>query len=134
MEAPPPGSRSLNARALAQDGANLGLRLASKSLLCASIGVIYEAMTDAQETTLIEALKKVDAHGDIAPPYVQDPMTMALRQRAIAADLMRWDDSRGRYVLTGTGRSRISARNRASGAVLRFRRRDESEAPQRKAD
>ncbi|BBU62809.1 hypothetical protein MSC49_27440 [Methylosinus sp. C49] len=92
-------------------------------------------MTDAQETTLIEALKKVDAHGDIAPPHVQDPMTMALRQRAIAADLMRWDDSRGRYVLTGTGRSRISARNRAPGAVLRFRRRDESDgAPQRKAD
>jgi hypothetical protein len=75
-------------------------------------------MTDAQETTLIEALKKVDAHGDIAPPHVQDPMTMALRQRAIAADLMRWDDSRGRYVLTGTGRSRISARNRAPGEII----------------
>lgn len=96
---------------------------------------IRRAMTDSQETTLIEALKKVDAHGDIAPPHVQDPMTMALRQRAIAADLMRWDDSRGRYVLTGTGRSRISARNRAPGAVLRFRRRDEREGDsQRKVD
>ena len=63
-------------------------------------------MTDAQEKSLIEALRKVDAHGDVAP------MTMVLRQRAIQADLMRWDDSRGHYVLTGTGRSRISARRR----------------------
>jgi hypothetical protein len=90
-------------------------------------------MTDAQEAKLIEALIKVDAHGDIAPPHVQDPMTMALRQRAILADLMRWDDNRGRYVLTGTGRSRISARNRAPGAVLRFRRRDERPAPARRS-
>ena len=64
-------------------------------------------MTDAQEKSLIEALRKVDAHGDVAPAHVQDPMTMVLRQRAIQADLMRWDDSRGHYVLTGTGRSRI---------------------------
>ncbi len=93
-------------------------------------------MTELQETRLIEALKKVDAHGDIAPAHVQDPMTMLLRQRAIQADLMRWDDSRGHYVLTGTGRSRISARNRAPGAVLRFRSRDDgaSSAPHRKAD
>ena len=63
-------------------------------------------MTDAQEKRLIEALRKVDAHGDVAPAHVQDPMTMVLRQRAIQADLMRWDDSRGHYVLTGTGRSR----------------------------
>jgi len=31
-------------------------------------------------------------------------MTAVLRQRAVQADLMRWDDSRGHYVLTGTGR------------------------------
>jgi len=80
-------------------------------------------MTEKLEDRLIEALKKVDAHGDIAPDYVHDPMTMALRQRAIQADLMRWDDNRGRYVLTGTGRHRITARNRKPGAVLRFRRR-----------
>ena len=60
-------------------------------------------MTDAQEKRLIEALRKVDAHGDVAPAHVQDPMTMVLRQRAIQADLMRWDDSHGHYVLTGTG-------------------------------
>ena len=60
-------------------------------------------MTDAQEKRLIEALRKVDAHGDVAPAHVQDPMNMVLRQRAIQADLMRWDDSRGHYVLTRHG-------------------------------
>jgi len=82
-------------------------------------------MTDAHEKRLIEALRKVDAHGDIAPAHVQDPMTMVLRQRAIQADLMRWDNIRGQYVLTGTGRSRISGRNYAPGAVVRFKKRDE---------
>ncbi|QGM47483.1 hypothetical protein [Methylocystis heyeri] len=94
-------------------------------------------MTDPHETKLVEALRKVDVHGDIAPAHVQDPMTMVLRQTAIQADLMRWDDSRGHYVLTGTGRNRITARNRAPGAVLRFRRREEIEEtakPQRQAD
>ena len=85
-------------------------------------------MTDAQEKSLIEALRKVDAHGDVAP------MTMVLRQRAIQADLMRWDDSRGHYVLTGTGRSRISARSRVPGAVVRFKTRNDRDdgAPHRK--
>jgi len=93
-------------------------------------------MFDSQEKRLIEALKKVDAHGDVAPAEVHDPMTMVLRQRAIQDDLMRWDDNRGHYVLTGTGRSRISARGRAPGAVVRFRKRDgrDDDAPQRKAD
>ena len=91
-------------------------------------------MIETQEKRLIDALKKVDAHGDVAPAHVQDPMTMVLRQRALQADLMRWDDSRGRYVLTGTGRSRISARGR--GAVVSFRKRDDRAdgAPQRQAD
>ena len=78
---------------------------------------VQTVMTDAHEKRLIEALRKVDAHGDVAPAHVQDPMTMVLRQRAIQADLMRWDDSRGHYVLTGTGRSRISARSRVPGAM-----------------
>ena len=78
-------------------------------------------MTDAQEKRLIEA----DAHGDVAPAHVQDPMTMVLRQRAIQADLMRWDDSRGHYVLTGTGRCRISTRSRVPGAVVRFKTRND---------
>ena len=51
---------------------------------------VQTVMTDAQEKRLIEALRKVDAHGDVAPAHVQDPMTMVLRQRAIQADLMRW--------------------------------------------
>jgi hypothetical protein len=98
---------------------------------------MFGSMTDPHETKLVEALRKVDVHGDIAPAHVQDPMTMVLRQTAIQADLMRWDDSRGHYVLTGTGRIRITARNRAPGSVLRFRRREEIEEtakPQRQAD
>jgi len=31
------------------------------------------AMAETPETQLIEALKKVDVCGDIAPPHVQDP-------------------------------------------------------------
>lgn len=95
-------------------------------------------MTDTHEIKLVEALRKVDVHGDVAPAHVQDPMTMVLRQTAIQADLMRWDDSRGHYVLTGTGRIRINSRNRAPGSVLRFRKREElaENAPpqQRKVD
>jgi hypothetical protein len=82
-------------------------------------------MVDAAEERLIEALKNVEAHGDVAPAHVHDPMAMVLRENAIASHLMRWDDERWRYVLTGTGRRRISARNRAPGAVLAFRKRDD---------
>src|SRR5271157_785171 len=79
-------------------------------------------MIDALEKRMIEALKSVEAHGDVAPAHVHDPMTMLLREKAIQANLMRWDDARDRYVLTGTGRRRISARARASGTVVSFRR------------
>jgi hypothetical protein len=74
-------------------------------------------MIDALEKRLIEALKSVDAHGDVAPAHVHDPMTMSLRGNAIQANLMRWDDVRGRYVLTGTGRRRIGEGSRAPGTV-----------------
>ena len=80
-------------------------------------------MIDALEKRLIEALKSVDAHGDVAPAHVHDPMTMLLRENAVRANLMRWDDVRGRYVLTGTGRRRISQGSRAPGAVVLFRNR-----------
>ena len=80
-------------------------------------------MIDALEKRLIEALKTVDAHGDVAPAHVHDPMTMLLRENAIQANLMRWDDARGRYVLTGAGRRRIGARACAPGTVVSFRRR-----------
>jgi hypothetical protein len=93
-------------------------------------------MTNGPEKRLIDALKNVDAHGDVAPPDVHDPMTMLLRENAIQAHLMRWDDARDRYVLTGTGRRRItSARGRASGTILSFRKREaaRSGAPHRKS-
>jgi hypothetical protein len=80
-------------------------------------------MTNGPETRLIEALKKVDVDGDVAPPHVHDPMTMLLRENAIQANLMRWDDTRGRYALTGAGRRRISERGRVPGTVLSFRKR-----------
>jgi hypothetical protein len=77
-------------------------------------------MIDALEKRLFDALKSVDAHGDVAPAHVHDPMTKSLRENAVQTHLMRWDDGRGRYVLTGTGRRRISAGSRASGAVVSF--------------
>jgi hypothetical protein len=80
-------------------------------------------LRDPLEMRLIEALKTVDVHGDVAPPYVHDPMTMLLRENAIQANFMRWDDARCRYVLTGTGRRRISAGSRTPGTVVSFRRR-----------
>jgi hypothetical protein len=83
---------------------------------------MWMAMTEKLENRLIEALKKVDVHGDIAPEYVHDPMTMVLRERALQDDLMRWDDSRGRYVLTGTGCDKICLRSRKPAVVIRFRK------------
>jgi hypothetical protein len=58
-------------------------------------------MINGPERRLTEALTKVDVHGDVAPHHVHDPMTMLLRENAIRANLMRWDDTRGRYALTG---------------------------------
>src|SRR5271165_1759467 len=78
---------------------------------------LKHVMIDALEKRMIEALKSVDAHGDVAPAHVHDPMTMLLRENAIQASLMRWDDAQGRYVLTGTGRRRIA---RAPGTVVSF--------------
>jgi hypothetical protein len=78
-------------------------------------------MIDALEKRLIEALKSVDVHGDVAPAHVHDPMTMLLRENVVRDNLVRWDGVRGRYVLTGTGRRRISQGSRAPGAVVSFR-------------
>jgi hypothetical protein len=82
---------------------------------------VKHEMIDALEKRLIEALKRVEAHGDVAPAHVHDPMTMLLRENAIQAHLMRWDDDRDGYVLTGTGRRRIRARSRVPGTVVSFR-------------
>ena len=43
-------------------------------------------MINGPEKRLIEALKNVDVHGDVAPPHVHDPMTMVLRENAIQAN------------------------------------------------
>ena len=80
-------------------------------------------MNDTLEKRLIKALESVEEHGDVAPARVHDPMTMLLRENAIQSHLMRWDDARGRYVLTGTGRRRLAAGGRAPGTVVWFRRR-----------
>ena len=91
-------------------------------------------MINGPEKKLIEALKNVDPHGDVAPPHVHDPMTMVLRENAIQTNLMRWDDVRDRYVLTGAGRRRISARGHAPSTILSLRKRDvlRGGVPQRK--
>jgi hypothetical protein len=80
-------------------------------------------MMEKFEGRLIEALKKVDVHGDVAPEHVHDPMTMTLRERALQEDLMRWDDNRGRYVLTGTGRRRINSRSHKPAIVIGLHKR-----------
>ncbi len=49
-------------------------------------------MTDSSETKLIEALKKVEAYGDVAPAHVHDPTAMIMRQIAERSSLMRWND------------------------------------------
>jgi hypothetical protein len=85
--------------------------------------LLKHVMSDALEKRLIEALKSVDTHGDVAPAHVHDPMTMLLREKAIQASLVRWDEVRGRYVLTGTGRRRTVEGSRAPGTVVSFRRR-----------
>jgi hypothetical protein len=84
-------------------------------------------MTESFGEKLVEGLKKLDEFGDVAPPHVQDPTTMIIRQVAVQDDLMRWDSERGHYVLTLTGRRRIAGRPKQSASVLRFRKRDEKD-------
>ena len=81
-------------------------------------------MIDAPESKLIEALKRVDAHGDVAPYEVHDPMTMLMRENAVQANLVRWDDAQECYVLTSEGHRRINARSRIRYAVLPFKKRN----------
>ncbi len=88
-------------------------------------------MIDALEKRMLEALKSVETHGDVAHAHVHDPMTTSLREKAIQAHLMRWDDARDRYILTGTGRRRLSPRSRTPGTVVSFRKRGVG-APYRK--
>jgi hypothetical protein len=89
---------------------------------------VKDVMIDRLEKRLIEALRSVDAHGDVAPAHVHDPTTMLLRENVVRENLVRWDDVRDRYVLTGTGRRRISQGSRAPGTVVSFRRRGVSDS------
>lgn len=84
---------------------------------------LKDVMIEALEKRMIEALKSVEAHGDVGPAHVHDPMTTLLREKAIQVHLVRWDDARDRYVLTDMGRRRLSARSRAPGTVVSFRKR-----------
>ena len=89
-----------------------------------SCGPLWEmAMTDALEEKLIKALQHVDAHGDVAPYDVHDPMTMLMREKAVQTNLVRWDDVHECYVLTSAGQGRISARTQDPGAVISFKKR-----------
>ena len=51
--------------------------------------ILNYTMNDALEKRLVEALKRVDAHGDVAPARVHDPMTILLRENAVRANLVR---------------------------------------------
>jgi hypothetical protein len=77
-------------------------------------------MIDGAEKKLVEALLHVDAHGDVAPYHVHDPMTMLMRDRAVQANLVRWDDEQECYVLTSAGQQRISMRSPPTAEVLPF--------------
>jgi hypothetical protein len=103
-----------------------GLNFVTRDLALQQATRLYHKkhmIIDALEKRLVEALKSVDAHGDVAPAHVHDPMTMLLRENVVRDNLVRWDDVRGRYVLTGTGRRRIIQGSRAPGAVVSFRNR-----------
>ena len=72
-------------------------------------------MIDALEKRLIEALKTVDAHGDVAPAHVHDPMTMLLRENAIVAKVECIPES----AATIAGRVIEAARITPSATVIR---------------
>lgn len=83
------------------------------------------------EDDFIAALEHIDRAGDV-PGRGDAPAACAMRHRAVRENAAAWDESRGRYVLTGTGRSRIAGRRAAAGRepqtaevhVLRARPRD----------
>ena len=49
--------------------------------------------------------------------------SVCITNALLDTSLMRWDDVRGRYVLTGTGRRRIVEGSRAPGTVVSFGKR-----------
>ena len=73
------------------------------------------------DDALITALKLVDAIGDISDRDPSGPSQVAIREIVLRKGMARWSDEAGRFVLTTTGRARLSARPRSvSSAVLPF--------------
>jgi hypothetical protein len=74
---------------------------------------------------------RLDPFADHCPLELGEDL---LRENAIQTNLMRRDDVRDRYVLTGAGRRRISARGHAPSTILSFRKREvlRGGVPQRK--
>lgn len=66
----------------------------------------------------LAALRNVDQHGDVAPPAASEtPSNVAARHRAFLENLIAWDEARGRFILTATGRSRLASVARPSASV-----------------
>ncbi|HRY04836.1 MAG TPA: hypothetical protein P5256_17010 [Beijerinckiaceae bacterium] len=73
-------------------------------------------MTDS--AGFLAALRNVEQHGDVAPPAASEtPSNVAARHRACLENLIAWDDARGRFVLTATGRTRLTGATRVSATV-----------------
>ncbi len=75
-----------------------------------------------RDDALDTALERVERDG---VPLAMDPATVALRSRLVREHLVRFDDERGSYVLTQTGRQRLALRRTPApppGTVTPFRR------------
>jgi hypothetical protein len=77
-------------------------------------------MMTSSDAKLIEALKRVEQFGDVAPGRADDPATMVLRQIAIRDDLIRWDPEFGSYYLTSSGFARLHRVSRPSATIMRL--------------
>jgi hypothetical protein len=75
---------------------------------------------NSSDAKLIEALKRVEQVGDVAPGRADDPSTMILRQLAIRDDLIRWDPELGSYYLTSSGCARLHRVGRPSATIMRL--------------
>jgi hypothetical protein len=75
-------------------------------------------MMISSEAKLIEALKRVEQVGDVAPGRADDPSTMILRHTAIRDDLIRWDPDSCTYYLTTSGLARLHREGRPSATIM----------------
>ena len=77
-------------------------------------------MMNSTNAKLIEALRRVEQFGDVAPGRSDDPATMILRQLAIRDDLIRWDHDVGSYYLTTSGFALLRRDSRQSATIMRL--------------